>query len=197
MSWKVKNSTTIILVISFFLMASASKKSNIKKKGKQMNAQITWDNMPKRDGDRPSTTDTNPHQQLNQQPEDFSFVEDLKTCAFTRSDIDVKPSAISVPGSIALWMKQEHACTACDAFMVGTEFAHFHPKPDLSMHLGLPTKDAETIIDKGWGEWHPLIKRGYLPPTMIMLYAPRNQEELEVAKRIVEQSYQFAKGIVE
>ena len=162
-----------------------------------MDTQITWDNMPKRDGDRPSTTDTNPHQQLNQQPEDPSFVEDLKTWAFTLSDIVVKPSAISVPGSVAHRMEQEHACKACDAFMIGTEFAHFHPHPDLSMHLGLPTKDAETIIEKGWGEWHPLIKRGYLPPTMIMLYAPRNQEELEVAKHIVERSYQFAKGITE
>ena len=78
--------------------------------------------------------------------------------------------------------------------MVGTEFAHFHPHPDYSMHLGLTQKDAELVIEKGWGEWHPMIKRGILPPNMIMLYAPRNNAEMEVSKLVLSRSYDFAKG---
>ncbi|MBW1294783.1 luciferase family protein [Aquimarina litoralis] len=159
-----------------------------------MDTHITLGNLPVRDGVRPKTTDTNPHMQLSQQPEDLSFVKELKDWAFTLNHIEQKPSAISVPGSIAMYMKEDHKCKNCNAFMVGSEFAHFHPHPDYSMHLGVSEKDAELIIINGWGEWHPLIKRGYLPPNIIMMYAPRNQNELEVAKFIVKRSYDFALG---
>lgn len=153
--------------------------------------------MPSRNGGRPLTTNTNPHQQLDQQPEDLSFIEALSDWAFTLNHIIKRASAISVPGSVALWMKNEHACVDCNAFMIGTEFAHFHPHPDYSLHLGLPKREAEVIIEKGWGEWHPMILRGILPPNIIMMYAPRDQEELKVAKFILGQSYAFAKSKTE
>lgn len=160
----------------------------------QMEAQITWDHLPSRAGKRPETTSTNPHSQLNQQPTDTAFVEELMDWAFTLGHTIKRSSAVSVPGAIALWMKEEQACKECNAFMVGTEFAHFHPYPDYSLHLGLPKNDAERLIEKGWAEWHPLIKRGFLPPNIVMLYAPRNQEEMEVAKLVLKQSYDFAQG---
>lgn len=50
------------------------------------------------------------------------------------------------------------------------------------------------MIERGWGEWHPMIKRGILPPNIVMLYAPRNASEMEVAKHILGRSYAFAKG---
>ena len=159
-----------------------------------MDNQITLENMPIRVGERPITTNTNPHTQLNQQPNDITYVKDLMTWAFSLDDIKKKSSAISVPGAIAMCLEDEHTCESCNAFMIGTEFAHFHPHPDYSMHLGLPKKDAEIIINRGWGEWHPLIERGFLPPNIIMMYAPRNENELEVAKFILGRSYDFAMG---
>lgn len=159
-----------------------------------MDSSITLDSLPIRTGYRPATTNTNPHTQLNQQPQDLSHISELMDWAFELSHIERKPSAISVPGAIAMCMEDEHMCESCNAFMIGSEFAHFHPHPDYSMHLGLPEKDAEVIIDKGWGEWHPLIKRGFLPPNIIMMYAPRNEAELQVAKFILGHSYAFANG---
>ena len=135
-----------------------------------MDTQITLANLPIREGGRPNTTNTNPHTQLNQQPEDLSHVQELMNWAFALGHIERKPSAISVPGAIAMCMEADHTCDSCNAFMIGTEFAHFHPHPDYSMHLGLPKKDAELIIINGWGEWHPLIQRGYLPHNIIMMY---------------------------
>lgn len=158
-----------------------------------MDTRITLENIPSRQGDRPVTTNTNPHTQLNQQPVDLSYIEELKNWAFALHHIEKKPSAISVPGAIAMCMEEGQTCDSCNAFMVGTEFAHFHPHPDHSMHLGLSEKDAALIIDKGWGEWHPLIKRGFLPPNIIMMYAPRTPEELEVAKFILGLSYTYTK----
>ena len=159
-----------------------------------MDTTMTLGSMPLRAGVRPKTTPTNPHTQLPQQPADISFVEELSTWAFELSHIQKQPSAVSVPGAVAMCMEDGHTCDSCNAFMAGTEFAHFHPYPDYSLHLGLPEKDAELVILHGWGEWHPLIAKGILPPNIIMLYAPRNQEELEVSKFILGRSYAFAKG---
>ncbi|MEM9338049.1 MAG: hypothetical protein AAGA66_04925 [Bacteroidota bacterium] len=156
--------------------------------------EITLGNMPVREGTKPKTTDTNPHVQLTQQPEDLSFIEDLMEWAFALQYIQRQPSGISVPGSVAMCLDEDHTCDGCNAFMIGTEFAHFHPHPDYSMHLGLRKEDAELIILNGWGEWHPLIHRGILPPNIIMMYAPRDQAELEVAQFILGRSYAFAKG---
>lgn len=182
-----------LLVIPIFLIISSSLFFTNKKDVK-MGTQITLENMPIRNGERPSTTNSNPHTQLNQQPEDISYVNSLQSWAFELTNIKKKPSLVSVPGAIALFMDKEHSCKSCNAFMTDTEFAHFHPHPDYSLHLGLPKKDAEVIIAKGWGEWHPLIRRGFLPPNIIMMYAPRNQEELEIAKFILGRSYAYAKG---
>ncbi len=159
-----------------------------------MRQEFDFATMPARAGERPETTDTNPHTQLTQQPEDLSFIESLTEWAFQLTHIEKRPSAISVPGAMAMWLEAGHACDRCNAFMVGTEFAHFHPEPDYSLHLGLPKADAEFVIEKGWGEWHPMILRGVLPPNIIMLYAPRNQEELTVSRLILKRSYDFAKG---
>ena len=182
-----------LLIFSMFVIISSTVLFN-NRTVRNMDTQITLDSLPTRDGSRPNTTNTNPHTQLTQQPEDISFVQDLMAWAFTLGHIERKPSAISVPGAVAMCMEEGHTCNSCNAFMVGTEFAHFHPHPDYSMHLGLPKNEADIIIDKGWGEWHPLIKKGILPPNIIMMYAPRNQEELKVAKFILGRSYAFAQG---
>ena len=163
----------------------------------KMEYQAKIQQLSNRSGERPMTTPTNPHTQLNQQPEDLAFIQELQDWAFKMQHINKRPSAVSVPGAVAMCMEEGHTCQTCNAFMAGTEFAHFHPHPDYSLHLGLPTEDAEVIIEKGWGEWHPLIKRGFLPPNIIMMYAPRNQEELEAAKVILGHSYDFAKGKLE
>lgn len=162
-----------------------------------MDTEMTLGSIPKRQGVRPKTTNTNPHTQLTQQLEDISYIKELKRWAFKLGNIEKKPSAISVPGAVAMCMENDHKCTSSNAFMVGNEFAHFHPHPDYRLHLSLPKKDAEFIIINEWGEWHPLIKKGYLPPNIIMMYAPRNEEELEVAKFILKRSYDFAKGNIE
>ncbi|MEN0047293.1 MAG: phospholipase [Bacteroidota bacterium] len=185
---------TIFFVIGVVAVTSSLTKD---KKENKMDTQITLQNMPIRNGERPATTNTNPHTQLNQQPDDISYVNNLQSWAFELTNIEKRPSLVSVPGAIAMFMDKEHSCKSCNAFMADTEFAHFHPHPDYSLHLGLPKNDAEIIIEKGWGEWHPLIKRGILPPNIIMLYAPRNQEELEVSKFILGHSYSYAKGEID
>ena len=63
------------------------------------------------------------------------------------------------------------------------EVAHMHGS-DGSLHLTLHPSDAGLIIEKGWGERHPLAGRT-LPGGFCLVYAPRGKQELETVGKIV------------
>ena len=72
------------------------------------------------------------------------------------------------------------------------EIAHFHPS-DGSIHVILSPSDAKIAVERGWGQFHPLAGHDFLPaPTYVLLYAPRNEAENEVAKTIVASAIQYA-----
>ncbi len=162
-------------------------------KAKIMNAENKI-NLPIRSGNKPRTTPSNPHIQLDQQPENRKIISDLMVWAFSLPEIKKESSKISMPGAEAMCLSKDKMCNKCSAFMIENEFAHFHPVPDGSMHLGLPLKDAQYVINQGWGELHPVAKMGYLTQNFIMVYAPRNEDEVEIVKKIITRSYTFAKG---
>jgi hypothetical protein len=105
-------------------------------------------------------------------------------------------SYVSLPDSRALHLDSRLATGPRDAFFAGTEFAHLHGASDGSLHLMLPLSIASDAIDKGWAELHPVARRGAGPPTLVMLYGPRDEAELEVVWRLVQTSYAFARGEV-
>jgi hypothetical protein len=47
------------------------------------------------------------------------------------------------------------------------------------------------VVDKGWGEWHPFAVDATMPG-MVMVYAPRSDEDLDVVKTIIETSVAHA-----
>ncbi|RFU35973.1 hypothetical protein B7463_g369, partial [Scytalidium lignicola] len=69
------------------------------------------------------------------------------------------------------------------------EIVHVH-NSDRSMHMNMHPDDAKLVIEKGWGERHPLARGGwfkqYVPREFMMIYAPRNSAEMEVVCRIIE-----------
>jgi hypothetical protein len=69
------------------------------------------------------------------------------------------------------------------------EICHVHHS-DRSMHMNLHPDDAKVVLEKGWGERHPLARGGwmgrYVPREFVMVYAPRNMTELDVICRIIE-----------
>lgn len=70
-------------------------------------------------------------------------------------------------------MEEGYSCDSCNVFMIGMEFVYFYLYFDYSMYLGLLKEDVVRIIDKGWGEWYLLIKRGFLFFNIIMMYVLR------------------------
>lgn len=42
--------------------------------------------------------------------------------------------------------------------------------------MALPPALAAEAIHQGWAEVHPVARLGLIPPTLVMIYAPRDEE---------------------
>ena len=150
------------------------------------------ENLPVRRGPAPRTTPSNPHQQLTQNAP-VELQEELYRRVRELPAVTGEPSRLSVPGARA-FVLQEGAGGPPEAFLVGGEFAHLHPAYDGSLHLPLPPGFGEEVFQKGWGEPHPLAGSWGTSTTVAMVYGPRDEQELEIVWRIVQASYEFARG---
>lgn len=80
------------------------------------------------------------------------------------------------------------------------EVGHIHP--DFSLHLYLSPADARVVIEKGWAEKHRLSKPEsalvknmfHLADTYLMVYGPRDVEEVEVVSVILRNSVRYMTG---
>lgn len=147
--------------------------------------------LPKRPGTRPTTTQTNPHTQLDQQPAGTELRERLAAELFALPRVEERESMISVPGARALCLSDADDAPA-DAFMIGTEFAHLHPGADQSLHVMLPPDLVAEAIDAGWAEQHPVARLGAIPANAVMLFAPRDDTERELVAALVKAAHQYA-----
>ena len=111
-----------------------------------------------------------------------------------------KRSLVSLPDSLALFL-DEDTSTPCKNPMVGKEWGHLHGISDGSMHIGMSEADASTVIKSGWGERHLLAGKTMgdmkIPEGLIMVYGPRNDEEIEVVVEILKASYKWSRGDIE
>lgn len=149
--------------------------------------------LPHRAGPRPTTTPRTPHLQLDQ-PAPPGVEEQLRHKLASLRGVRTGRSGISAPSSLALILDREIAHGPAEAFMVGTEFAHLHGDGSGSLHLALPRALAADVAAQGWGELHPAVGMGLGPPTWVMVYGPRDEEEGLVVWGLIEQSHLFAQG---
>lgn len=150
---------------------------------------VTPVDLPVRGGNRPRTTAPTPdrpfpHQQLDQQaPEHLQ--EALFQRAIRLRGVRVGRSLVSLPESNAFHLQPEAAGGPPEAFQRGREFAHIHTHNDGSLHLTLPADLYDEVSQKGWGEPHPI-------SGTMMLFGPRDPDELEIAWTILEASWRWA-----
>ncbi|CAG5157101.1 uncharacterized protein ALTATR162_LOCUS4893 [Alternaria atra] len=80
----------------------------------------------------------------------------------------------------------------------GGEICHAHPS-DGSMHMTLHPADANLMIERGWGERHPLARGGwcrkFVPREFMLVYAPRDEEEVEVVAKIIAAGIWWVSGV--
>jgi hypothetical protein len=150
--------------------------------------------LAKRPGRRPATRYALPHQQLDQTPPPEIYAALLERFIAIPGTTN-GPSLISVPGARALFL-----CPGpCNegAFLRDREFAHLHPPEDGSFHMILPRAECNAVLEAGWGELHPLAASGQFHPTALMIYAPRDEREIETVLAITLAARSFAMTPIE
>lgn len=146
--------------------------------------------IPVRAGERPVTTEWIPHQQISDNPSSALHAA-TRERFLALAGCDLGPSLISVPGATALFVPECEHCRQA-AMMRGREFAHIHPGSDGSFHMVLDASSAAHVMAQGWGELHPLCLTGELTEQVLMVYAPRDEAEIDVIMEIAAASRAYA-----
>ncbi len=73
---------------------------------------------------------------------------------------------------------------------------HFHPR-DRSIYIVLPPDVARAAVEAGWAEVHPATRIVGIPENRVMIYGPRDQEELAVVFNLLVEAYRYAGGRME
>jgi len=142
--------------------------------------------LPKRNGPRPKIAGIAPQRQLDQ-PGCAQMYQALRAALQKAAEKDPKilrtgTSCFEKKG-LALFAQQPINAT-CRG-----EICHVHHS-DRSLHMNLHPDDAKVVLEKGWGERHPLARGGwlkaYVPREFVMVYAPRDRNELDVVCQIIE-----------
>jgi hypothetical protein len=145
-----------------------------------------------RDGSRPTIPGfVAPQRQTSQvateamKKEMFAYAESLVEANKSMLQFEMSCLEGQVP---AVQLKKD---VEIPAFLKNTrgEMTHIHPQ-DGSTHLILSLADSAHIIEKGWGQRHRL-SGNILPWSYTLIYAPRNDEDYNVWKNIVNAAASF------
>ena len=150
---------------------------------------MTSFSLPARSGEPPLTGEQPPQLQFSDQSPRHIYDKMAEWFFSTFQHTREEPTRISVPTSRALWLDESIEASR-SSFMPppgSREFAHLHE--DGSFHLVMAAEDEAEVIEKGWGLHHPWKDRGV---NEILVYAPRDETEIEILKPVITASYNFA-----
>ena len=141
--------------------------------------------LPKRQGHLPQVNPGMPHLQLSDNAPDDVYGR-FADWLFGLEHVEEDRSRVSLPSSRAAWIRDVPVNR-----LAQREFTHIHTEPGPgSQHLALPSEDAAEVLAKGWGEEHPT--NPFIPEfELLMIYAPRTEEDLGVVQAIVRRAYDW------
>ncbi len=138
--------------------------------------------LAERKGERPIVRGIAPHRQITQKI-DRALYEKFLYAFATASPFDE-----GMVLNTSCFERHGPALFARRPVAKSNEICHLHPS-DGSMHMILSPTDSEVVLKAGWGERHPLALGGwferFVPVGFVMVYAPRDEGEIETVLRIV------------
>jgi phospholipase/carboxylesterase len=143
-------------------------------------------------GPRPRSSVSLPFRQLDQFPPE-NLQRRLIELSSEMPHVHVRQSRLASPGCLALCINDGVAAGPVESFIDGHEFCHVHALPEGCIHTVLPPSTIEVVVALGWAERHPVHRLG-LMETLVMIYAPRDEAELDVVISLMECARQFAIG---
>lgn len=149
--------------------------------------------IPERLGTLPEVGGYVPHQQISDNSP-AAIMDSLCSYLFNLPKVKRVVSRVSLPSSIGAYIDKSVKLRPFQE----REFTHVHTEPGPgSMHMVLPRSVCKTIIERKWGVFHPMsVSDTWSKTGVILIYAPRNLEELDVIKQIIDFNYKFALGKV-
>lgn len=166
--------------------------------------------IPRREGPRPVVKGVAPQRQFDQKTPVGTFdklMKMLKEKAAKNSKFKVQTSYLEkyTDALKATCPDREHR-------VCGTEgewdFELCHPhRNDGSLHMIMHPEDVKTVIEKGWGQRHPLATKTWywvfwhhhilrirlpVPYNLILIYAPRNQADFDMIEQFMDAAIWFA-----
>jgi hypothetical protein len=152
------------------------------------------EDLPVRNGARPRVHPGPPQHQLDQLPTEEEWQATRKIFNAWQT-ADHGASLRATPGTLGLFIREnDHKASSAEAFLLGNEFAHHHPKGDGGLHLVLPPAWHASAIKKGWAVPHTLAGQPSVSRWTLLIFAPRDANERNVIRRLVEASESFARG---
>ncbi len=153
------------------------------------------DALPKRRGERPRVEGVAPQRQQTQRSEASIYAQLVGRIHITA--VDPRNRLIE---RTSCFEKHSSGLFTSDPITrtCGGEICHAHAS-DGSMHMTLHPADANLMLENGWGERHPLARGGwcrrFVPKEFVLVYAPRDEAEVDIVMRIVAASIWWVSGI--
>ena len=146
--------------------------------------------IPERKGSRPKTLVGPLHIQCNGHG-DPKYLKRLVDDVLTWPHIEPRRSFVSPPNTIPI--RLEEVATSGDpaAFISAREFGRVLLGAP-TIYLALPLVSAHWAIVRGWAEPHYLRSFGLMPAGAVLVYTPKNREELAVCYSLFAEAYLFA-----
>jgi hypothetical protein len=146
--------------------------------------------LPARKGPRPKTVIGPLHIQCNEHG-DPKYLKQLVDDVLTWPYIESTPLLVRPPDTIPIRLEEKATTSNSLAFISTREFARvLLGVPTICM--ALPLECAHRAIVRGWAEPHYLRSFGLMPAGAVLVYTPKNREELAVCYSLFAEAYLFA-----
>ena len=153
--------------------------------------------LPQRQGPQPEHTFPVPHLQLTQIAPDDMY-DQLAATVARLPGLVVQPVQLLEPGKGWHLTPGLEGGPDKDRYADGGSIGHLHSRAQGSMHLLIPRDLFRGIIrPRGWGILHPfsaMLGVGTPKADFVMIWAPRNPDELAVVWLIVQAAFAYATG---
>jgi hypothetical protein len=156
-------------------------------------AQMRSDELPARRGQRPKTVRGPLHIQCNGHG-DLKYLNQLVDEVLTWPYIESAEPLVSRSNTIPIRLTEMAASSDPSAFITDREFARVLLGAP-TIYLVLPLLCAHRAIVRGWAEPHYLGSCGLMPAGTVIVYTPKDVEELAVCFVLFSESYHLGRKI--
>ena len=146
--------------------------------------------LPARKGSRPKTIVGPLHIQCNGYG-DPKYLNQLVDDVLTWPHVEPTATFVSPPDTIPIRLEEIATSSDSSAFISAREFARVLLGAP-TIYLALPLVSAHWAIVRGWAEPHYLRSFGLMPAGAVLVYTPKDREELAVCYSLFAEAYHFA-----